>query len=327
MAKLSKATVTDNRGASVSRITYGDLFRAWHTSHRISALNSLSQLWKTPLQSLMTWLVVAIALALPAALFLVVGNVKMLGKKWQIEPGVTVYLRSSLSESSIADTGLRIQKLSNVLSVQYISPQEGLEQLKSYGGFGDALSILDNNPLPPVYLLRPVDNNEVMLQSLIAQVRAFPEVEKVQLDLQWAQRLRLMVVLVERTAGLLGFFLSLGVLLTISNITRLVIERRKDEISVLKLVGATDAFVRRPLLYTGMWYGLIGGLGAWFLLAGAGAVVAPVVGALLASYSSEVVLQGVSFAVLAQLLFIGALLGLAGAWLSASRYLKAIHPS
>lgn len=327
MVKPPKNIASDHRGASVSRVTQSDQLRAWAVQHRESAVNSLKQLLAMPLQSVMTWLVIAIALALPAALSLVVSHIKTLGEEWQVDPKMTVYLRQSLPDAAIADVGQRLHKLPGLLSAEYISPQQGLEEFSRQGGFGEALSLLSENPLPPVYVLRATESEGKFFQDLMTQLETFPEVEKVQLDLQWVKRLQSVIALIERAVLMLGFFLSLGVLLTISNVTRLAIERRREEISVLKLVGATDAFVRRPLLYTGLWYGLVGGLIAWMLLMLAAAVMAPAVQELLSAYQSDRVLEGAGFETPFQLLGVGGVLGLLGAWWAASRHLKATHPA
>lgn len=325
MVKPPKTTTAEQRGASLSQITSADQMRAWHAHHKASALGSLKQLWASPVQSFMTWMMIAIALALPAALLIVVSYVKTLGGQWLSDPGITIYLKTTISESARVSVGERLQKLPGATALEYISPQQGLEELTRYGGFGDSLSVLEENPLPPVFLLKSIDGREESLRLLSEQVRAFPEVDKVQLDLQWVQRLHHMIAIVERVTILLGIFLSSGVLLAIGNATRLMLESRRDEIAVIKLVGGTDAFVRRPLLYTGMWHGLTGGILAWWLLVGANLWLAPMVQMILVSYDSEKVLEGPGLVSLFQLLFVGGALGITGAWLATSRHIKTTH--
>jgi len=325
MAKLPKTLVAEQRGASLSQITQGDQLRAWQTHHRTSALESLKKLWASPVQSLMTWMMIAIALALPAALLVVVSYVKIVGGQWLSDPGITVYLKTSLSETARASVGERLRQLPGTTAVEYVSPQQGLDELKRYGGFGESLSLLQENPLPPVYLLSSVDGREESLRRLSEELQTFPEVDKVQLDLQWVQRLHDMITAVERVAILLGVFLSLGVLLAISNTTRLVLESRRNEIAVIKLVGGTDAFVRRPLLYVGMWHGVLGGALAWCLLMMAGLWLLPALQSLLTSYGSEIRLGGPGLVSLFQLCGVGAALGVAGAWLASSRHIKTLN--
>jgi len=325
MAKPPNGNPTEQRGASLSQLSQVDQMRAWQAHHKASAFDSLKQLWISPVQSFMTWMMIAIALALPAALLIVVSYVKTLGGQWLSDPGITIYLKTPLSESTQLSVGERLQKLPGATSVEYISPQQGLEELVRHGGFGDALSVLEENPLPPVYLLKSVDGREESLRLLSEQVRAFAEVDKVQLDLEWVQRLHHMVTMVERVAILLGIFLSLGVLLAVGNATRLMLESRRDEMAVIKLVGGTDAFMRRPLLYTGLWHGLTGGLLAWLLLMASSRWLSPVVQALLVSYGSEGVLRGPDFLSLFQLLLVGGSLGILGAWLAVSRHIKTAY--
>lgn len=323
MAKTSRPAHPEQRGASLSQVTPVDQLRAWYGHHKSTAASSLKQLWVAPLQSFMTCLMMAIALVLPAALLVVVSYVKTLGGQWLGNPGITIYLKTSLSESARLEVGRRLQQLPGTTALEYISPQQGLEELARYGGFGDALSALEDNPLPPVYLLKSVDGREASLRALSEQVRRLPEVDKVQLDLQWVQRLQHIMTIAERMVMMLGVFLALGVLLTIGNTTRLMLEGRRDEIAVIKLVGGTDAYVRRPLLYLGMWYGLAGGLLAWLLLMVASAWLAPALQLLLVSYGSSAAMPAPGLLALVQLLLTGGVLGLGGAWLATHRHIRA----
>lgn len=314
--------MADVRGASPALVTQRDLWAAWYGHHLQSAASSLRQLWQTPIQSLATCLVIAIALGLPAAFLLVVDNVKNLSAHWHAEPGITLYVKRNLGANALESVGRRLAQLPGVASVEYISPEQGLEELKQQGGFGDALSVLDENPLPPVFIVRPLQHGESAVSTLSAQLRALPEVEKVQVDLDWVKRLQHLLSLARHTALWLAVFLCAGVCLIIGNTIRLIIERRREEIVVLKLVGATDAYVARPLLYGGFWYGLWGGLLAWLLLAMAGSALSPFARKLLESYGSDLVISSPGLTVLLGLLGWGALLGIIGAWWAARGYIR-----
>ncbi len=318
----------DKRGASVSKIGWGDRLQAWSSHHKTSALVSLQKLLATPLQSLMTWLVIGIAMALPSGLFLAIDNVKTLGERWDGNPRVTVFLQRGIKEQAALKLRDKIEALEGIASIEYVSPQLALQEFQASSGFGDVLDLLDENPLPPVYIVMPADRavSTEELASLSEQLQAFAEVEFVQLDLEWVQRLQQIIAFSQRFAFLLGFLLSLGILLTVGNTIRLAIENRREEIVVVKLVGGTDAFVRRPLLYTGLWYGLVGGIVAWLMVLVGTLVLMGPVRELSALYGSDFSIQGLGFIEVLRLLLISTGLGLAGSWLAVARHLHLIQP-
>jgi cell division transport system permease protein len=286
----------------------------------------LGKMRAAPLQSLMTCFVIAVALALPAALLIAVGNVKALSAHWQGSPRLTVYMQAHLPQEKLVQAGEKFRQMDGVTGVEYVSPEQGLEELRAAGGLSQLADTLEENPLPPVYLLDPEKKDPLALQILGAAVESVAGVDFIQLDLEWVERLHYIVSLAERSVCLLGLFLCLGVFVTISNTIRLAIESRREEIVVIKLVGGTDAFVRRPLLYTGFWYGLVGGALACALLWLASLVLSPVLAGLLSSYQSEFPLQGLGLNVALTLVAGGACLGLAGAWLAVARHLRLIEP-
>lgn len=317
-----------SKGASLSQVQWQDVFQAWYQHHFYSARVSFKKLCASPLQSVMTCLLIAVALALPAALLIVTNQVKSLSDVWDGEPRLTIYVRNGLSEPAIKNLGAQLKKVSGMGGVEYISPEQGLQELKKYGSFGGVGNSLKENPLPPVFLLRLMEtDDELALQILTAQLEKLPEVESIQLDMQWVQRIHQVASLIARAATLLGVFLCLGVLLTIGSTIGLSIESRRDEITVIKLVGGTDAFVQRPLLYSGFWYGLVGGIMAWFLLWVASVVLSSPLAALQQSYGSDISLQDFGVSYFLNLSMVGAMLGLLGAWLAVVRHLKNIQPN
>jgi cell division transport system permease protein len=307
------------RGASASTVSTKDVFGAWLAHHQFSARMSLQKMAAEPLSSVMTSLVLGIALALPVSLFVVTENIKALSGNWNDNPQVSVFVRQNISSASTLALGNKLQQVSGVLSVVYMSPESALEQFRQYAGFGEALKLLDENPLPAVYVVKPISADAGSLTLLSQQLEALPEVEYVQLDLAWIQKLQRILNLAERFIFLFGFLLGLGVVLTIANTIRLAIENRREEIIVVKLVGGTDAFVRRPLLYSGLCYGLAGAMVALLLV---GFVTYLLTGPslqLALLYESPFLPQGLAVTHALLLLLAGALLGLSGAWLAAAR--------
>jgi cell division transport system permease protein len=276
----------------------------------------------------MTWLVIAIALALPSAMLLVIDNLQSLGERWDGNPRITVFLKSDYHAQRITELEQRFLEIEGVGALEYISPDQALVEFQQHSGFGNVLELLDENPLPAVFIVTPesafADFDE--LKSVAEVFARESEVDNVQLDLEWVQKMQQIIAFARTFAILLGSLLALGILLTIGNTIRLAIENRREEIVVVKLVGGTDAFVRRPLLYTGLWYGLVGGVFAWFLVMFGSVMLESPVRELAALYSSDFTIRGMGLIGLIQLTAVGSLLGLLGAWLAVARHLHLIQP-
>ncbi|ACE85861.1 permease-like cell division protein FtsX [Cellvibrio japonicus] len=315
------------QGARQSQTSWRDRLEAWSAHHSTSAIESLVRLLATPLQSLMTWLVLAIALALPAALFVVFSNLQNIGYAWEDSSQISVYLKPGVDDPQAQALRLRWSQRIEVADVTYINPGQALEEFKAGSGLGSLLDQLKENPLPGVLLVKPKpDQDPTQLESLQQALAAEPMVTEVQLDLLWLKRLHQFIGIAERFVVALAILLALGVLLVIGNTIRMAIEARRDEILVMKLIGATDAYVRRPFLYTGLWYGVGGGIIASIILAiGFGWLAAPV--AQLADlYQSQFRLQGLDLFESLQLVLIAGLTGLLGAWIAVARHLYQIQP-
>lgn len=317
------------RGASGSRAVLLDKFRSYLQNHRQLFINTLQRLLAEPAQTLMTSLVVAIALGLPAALYVGVINLQQLGSRVETTAQITVFLQKGASEQAVDQLRQTLSSETDISSVAYVSSQQALDEFREASGFGDVLEMLDQNPLPPVLIVQPsslYQDDLAASEKLVNRLSAMALVDDVLLDMKWMQRLQAMLVIGERLALSLGLVLALGVLLIIGNTIRLAIESRRDEIVVVKLVGGTNAYVRRPFLYTGIWYGFIGGMLAWlFVTLGLQWVEGPV-SHLAELYQSLFQLKGLGFSGLIALLVAGAALGLVGAWLAVARHLSSIEP-
>jgi len=316
------------KGASHGAVGRNYRVKNYLTHHRQVAKESLLRLLATPLSSLMTWLVIAIALTLPVGLFVFLQNAQQLSQEWDDAAQISVYLEQQLNEKQGRKMALHVESWEAVQQVRYISPGEALEDFKRSSGFGDALQYLNENPLPAVLVVSPrTDSADLQTtQKLLEQIQSLPDVEQAQLDLQWVDRLFRIMALGQRLALTLGLLLGVAVLLVIGNTVRLAIESRRAEIVVVKLVGATDAFVRRPFLYMGIWYGLGGGLLAWLMVNLVIFWLSGSVAELVAAYDGEFGLSGLGFLATLLLWLSSALLGLLGAWLAVGRHLSKIEP-
>jgi len=315
-------------GAVQSKVRLTDKFDAYVAHHSTSAIDSLMRMLDTPFQSLMTWLVIAIAVALPATLYIAFANVQQLGENWEGSSQISVFLRPDVSDIKAEALRSRIAARSDIAKVVYVSPAQGLAEFKAQSGLGEVVDNLDKNPLPGTLLVTPrlQNSSDTAITSLEQSLVADPSVADVRLDMQWVKRLQMLMMLGKKLVFGLGGLLALGVLLVIGNTIRLSIENRRDEILVVKLVGGTDAYVARPFLYTGLWYGIGGGLLALLVL-GIGFMWMSATTAQLANlYQSNFRLQGLGFFGSIQLVLLAGVTGLLGAVIAVVRHLYNIQP-
>lgn len=317
---------TPPRGAVQHRVGGLDRVRGWLRHHLAVAREALLRLGRTPLASLMTLAVLAIALALPGFIFTALKNVQQLSAGIDTRPQISLYLQLDLGADRVEQLSRELLLRDDLLSVELIDPEKGLEDFRRYTRFDDLLEFFDSNPLPAVITLIPRSEDPALLQQMQQSLAQLPEVDEVRLDLEWVRRLAAITVFAERAAWVLGGLLALTVLLVVGNTIRMTIESRREEILVSKLVGATDAWVRRPFLYSGVWFGLFGGLLAWLLAQLALALIAEPVQALATLYLNGAVLAGMGPGASLLLLVSGMLLGLGGAWIAVGRHLSDMEP-
>lgn len=302
------------------------LLHAWLESHRASLADSLRRLGKQPIGSFFTCLVMAVALSMPMGLSLLLKNVEKLGGSWQRAAQISLYLK--LDAGSREGEALRdeIKGMPGVADAQYVSREQALEEFQQQSGLGEALRELPENPLPGVVVVTPTEVDKPALEALRQRLAELPRVEVAQLDLVWVERLAAILKLGDRFVFGLAVMLISALLLVIGNTIRLHIENRRTEIEVIKLVGGTDSYVRRPFLYMGALYGLGAGLLAWGILAfGLNWLNEAVVG-LSGLYNSDFALGGVPASDGLSLLIGAVLLGYIGAWIAVARHLNELAP-
>lgn len=297
--------------------------------HLQASIFALGALKRTPFSSIMTVSVIAISLALPAILFLLFQNIQSVANIWQHDTQISLFLEQNVEQTRIDDLRREISLRSNVMHVEFISPAQGLADLESSAGFDGVIDQLPENPLPPVLEVYPTTllNMPGHIEALIVDLNQYPEVEASKLDMQWLLRLAEIVSVAKRGSIALILLLSMGVLLIVSNTIRLATYNRRHEIEVLKLIGATNSFIRRPFLYTGLFYGIFGALLAWIMIALFRLWLLVPVQRLADLYHSDFVLQGLGIRYGFNLIIFGAILGGLGAWLAVSRYIARIEPS
>jgi len=302
--------------------------RQWLERHVQTMVGSLGRLWQHPFAALFTILVIGIALALPACLHVLVQNVRAASGDWESALDISVYMKTSASLDDARRIADRVRQRRDVDDVEIIKADDALEQFRTGSGFGSALDALQDNPLPHALVIRPAAGfrEPAQIASLSEALRALPGVDIVQLDTAWVTRFNAILDVVRRIVLLAAALFALGILVIVGNTIRLDIENRRDEIEVTKLVGGSNAFVRRPFLYNGFWYGLGGGLVAWLVVAAAISLLTVPVQRIASLYGSEFALRGLGLPGSAVLVSGGIVLGWLGSFLAATRELRGIEP-
>lgn len=302
---------------------------AWLTRHAQTSIGSLGRLSQQKLATLLTVLVIGIALALPACLHLLISNAQTATGNWNRAVDLTVFLKRPTSVEEAKRTADRVKQRRDVSSVELISADEALKEFRRDSGFGAAVEALNDNPLPHTLVVRPSEGftTAASLDALAADLRAQPSVEVVQLDTAWVNRLNAILDAIRRGLALTAGLLALGVMVIVGNTIRLDIQNRRAEIEVTKLVGGSDAFVRRPFLYNGIWYGLGGSVTAWIITIGVTGVLREPIGRIAGLYGSAFELGGLDLRATLILLGSGIVLGWLGSYVAASRHLRAIEPT
>jgi len=296
--------------------------------HAQALLGSLGRLARQPLATLLTVLVIGIALALPAALYLTVANMRSVTRGLDDTVQLSVYFRLSTTEAEAKKAAAAIAARHGIAQTKLVSPDEGLAEFQKLSGIGDALKALPDNPLPWLLQVRPAppQDSAAAVESLAGELRKMDGVDIVEADTAWVRRLHAIEDTMQQLVLLVAAVLAAGVLAVVGNTIRLEINGRRAEIEVTKLVGGSNAFVRRPFLYSGLWQGLAGGLLAAGLVTIGLMVLEPFIARLAAAYGSSFALQGLSIMEWPVVVGSGAGLGFLGAWLAAAYHLRRIEP-
>ena len=299
----------------------------WFSRHGATAFGSLVRLLRQPFASLMIILVIAVTLAIPAALNLVVHSAVAVSSGWANALDFSIYLKRGVSESEAKGLAKIIGERADVESVRLITADEALADFKKQSGFGDALDALTENPLPHTLVIRPAAANTT--QSIILlqeELGNLPEAEFVQADTEWVRRFHAILDIVRRAIVIGASLLALAIVVIIGNTIRLDIQNRREEIEVTKLIGASNGFVRRPFLWSGFWYGLTGGLLALGLVQYGLHLMAQPAARLASLYQSNATMLGLSLLESLAILGVGVFLGLVGSWFAVARHLRRIEP-
>ncbi len=294
----------------------------WLDHHLYSFVASLGRVARRPWATALTVGVMAVALALPLGLWLVLGNVERFAGNVQQARAISVFLKPAIDVAHAQSLAETLRGRGDIDRVQLRTPQQGLEELRA-GGLGEAIVAVGDNPLPSLLVITP-KGDEALLASSLQQL---PEADLVQHDAIWRQRLDGWLRFGGRVALVLAALLGLGALLVVGNTVRLDIQSRREEIGVQQLLGATDGFIRRPFLYLGAWYGLAAGALAIGLLTLAAIALRAPLAELASSYGSRFMLTGFDLPTASGVILGAVALGWFGAGIVTGHYLRQTRPT
>lgn len=296
--------------------------KAWLDHHAYSLVSALGRIARRPWSTLLTIGVMAVALALPLGLALVLDNVGRFAGSAQQSRQIALFLEVEVDGARAAELADELRTRDDVAAVELRTPEQGLEELREQGGLDAAIDALDANPLPSVLLVTPAGDGALLADAL----RDAPGVEMLQHDAEWRRRLDGWLRFGGRVALVLALLLGLGAVLVVGNTVRLDIQSRREEIGVLQLLGASDGFIRRPFLYLGAWYGLGAGLVALALLTATNLALQPPLAELATSYGSDFALEGLGAAQAGWVLLGATVLGWLGAGVVTGHFLRQTRP-
>ena len=303
--------------------------QAYFARHAQTLLGSLGRIVNQPFATLMTMGVVAVALALPLLLSLFLSNMSAATGNWNNAFDLSVYMNKKASAARVATVAKQLRQRGDVATVRVITADQALAEFRDDSGFGKALDALSDNPLPDTLIVTPTlpASTPQGTDALKLAIAAIADVQAVQIDTEWVKRLHAMLDILRRVVLLTAGLLGAGVVLIVGNTIRLDILNRRTEIEVMKLVGASDGFTRRPFLYSGVWYGLGGGLMALIVVALAAVILAKPVDTLAKLYGSQFRLRGLGFTTAVGVLALAVGLAWLGSWLAATRHIRGIEPT
>lgn len=317
-----------SQGASSRKVALVQSIVMFFVSHVRQALSSLGELWRQPAASLMTIGVLGLSITLPSTLYIMVKNTEKITAGWEQASEISLFLKPDISAASSQQLVARLNTWEEIDSVVFIPADDALKEFQHLSGLGDAIAYLQSNPLPDVVLVTPIDKHATpnAAKTLLDKLKQQREVDIGKLDIEWLERLYAVIAIASDLVTFIGILLFFAVVLIIGNTIRLNILNKHDEIVVMKLVGATDAFIHRPFLYTGFWYGLLGGLMAWFAVIIILWWMDSSIETFAAMYQKDFNITGLTGTALLTMLGLSITLGLLGSLISVQRHVRQIEP-
>ena len=301
---------------------------AYFLHHMQSLVFSLGKIYKTPTTTIMTVAVIGITLSLPGGFYLFLKNIDAMSGDFRSSSQIALYLDIELGEKKARALERQVADMPEVAKTEFVSKQKSLEKFRQTSGFGKSIDTLSSNPLPHTIIVEPASSADTFaVKNLLNLLQTLPGVEIAKLDTEWLERLYTILEIAKRSVAIITILFGFAVLLIIGNTIRLDIQNRYQEIIVTKLIGATNAFIRRPFLYGGLWYGLLGGLISWLIVEIGYLAISGPLERLNLLYQADLVLITFTFQDFIILISSSTLLGLTGSWIAVARHLNQIEPT
>jgi cell division transport system permease protein len=297
----------------------------WLLAHSRALRIACAALVRAPITNFFTIAVIAIAITLPLCLFVTLQNLQKVDSAWEIStPSISLYLTASATEDETNDLLKTLKTNPNIKKVTYISPAEGLTEFEKSTRFTNLEKLFQHNPIPAtvVIYLNYSHRTPEAVRTLFDQLKTAPIVDEGQLDINWVTRLYDIILIGEKLTKVLSLLFAAGIVLIIGHTLRAQLAHHLKEIQVLRLLGATNGFIRRPLLYRGTMYGLLGGAIAWTAITGLIFVLQSPVSRLAETYQATFTLSSLSWVSGVAMLVICGLLGFCGAFLITGEFLN-----
>jgi cell division transport system permease protein len=301
---------------------------AYFLHHLQSLVFSLGKIYKAPTTTIMTVAVIGITLSLPSGFYLFLKNIEAMSGDLSSSTQITLYLDLKTSQEAARKLSKKLTSREAIQETEFITRDTALKAFRESSGFGKSIDTLSNNPLPHTIIVIPrSDRDKFQIKNLLNSLQSLPEVKIAKLDTEWLERLFTILEIAKRAVGIITLLFAFAVLLIIGNTIRLDIQNRYQEIIVTKLIGATNAFIRRPFLYGGIWYGLFGGIISWLIVELGYFAISGPLGRLNQLYQAELDIVTFSFQDFIILITSSTLLGLAGSWVAVAKHLNQIEPT
>ena len=301
---------------------------AYFLHHMQSLVFSLGKIYGAPTTTIMTVAVIGITLSLPGGFYLFLKNIEAMSGDFRSSTQITLYLDIDITDKKARAVQSEVANTPDVGDTQFVSKQESLEAFRLTSGFGKSIDTLASNPLPHTIIVEPLSSADTFaVKNLLNSLQALPGVDIAKLDTEWLERLYTILEIAKRSVAIITLLFAFAVLLIIGNTIRLDIQNRYQEIIVTKLIGATNAFIRRPFLYGGLWYGLLGGIISWLIVEIGYMAISGPLNRLNLLYQADLVLITFTFQDFIILISSSTLLGLTGSWIAVARHLNQIEPT
>lgn len=318
---MATSTTRKDRPETANRLL------AYFLHHLQSLIFSLGKIYKAPTTTIMTVAVIGITLSLPSGFYVFLKNIESMSGDLSSSTQISLYLDLNINETVALKLSKKLARQANVEETKFISRDSALLSFRQSSGFGKSIDTLSSNPLPHTIIVIPKSSSDrFVIKNLLNSLQSLPEVKLAKLDTEWLERLFTILEIAKRAVGIITLLFAFAVLLIIGNTIRLDIQNRYQEIIVTKLIGATNAFIRRPFLYGGLWYGLLGGIISWLIVELGYLAISGPLERLNLLYQSKLDVVTFSLQDFIIMLTSSALLGLFGSWIAVAKHLNQIEP-